>query len=243
MSDRVLLLGIDTSADTSSDGDLALARLHADGKIELLSEQSLHPRQQSAEFLPKLSLLLEAAHAKIQQLAAIIVVNGPGSFTGLRIGLSAAKGLADAAEIPVIAISSLAVLAGSADKEAASVLQAGRSEYYVRIPSLCGPSFELASVESLETDATLTACIGKLAVVIADKNLADKFPASTSVTIGSHGAYPTILAALPRYLAADFDNIATLDANYIRRPYTDHAPTPASSVPESHQPKAAKPSA
>jgi tRNA threonylcarbamoyladenosine biosynthesis protein TsaB len=206
MSERVLILGIDTSAD----GDLALAELLDGGSAKLLAQQTLDPRRQSAELLPKLSLLLESSQASVNALSAIVTVNGPGSFTGLRIGISAAKGLAEAANIPVIAVSSLAVVGYSAKNGTVAVLQAGRSEYYVSIDGR----------ESLESEADLPALLGDRPVVITDPKLAEKFP-SLQATIGEAGAFAAILTVLSRFQAGDFDDTSTLDANYVRRPYTE----------------------
>ncbi len=61
-----------------------------------------------------------------------MVVNGPGSFTGIRVGLSTAKGLAEAAGIPLIAVSRLALLANASGlPHVLAAVDAGRGEYYV----------------------------------------------------------------------------------------------------------------
>ena len=61
--------------------------------------------------MPAIRRLLEARGWKLGELSAVVVVHGPGSFTGVRVGLSAAKGLSEAASIPLIAVSA-ACLAG-----------------------------------------------------------------------------------------------------------------------------------
>ena len=65
----------------------------------------------SRTLLPEINDLLKRAGADVRQIDVIAVGLGPGSFTGLRIGLSSAKGLAWAAKIPLIGISTLRVLA------------------------------------------------------------------------------------------------------------------------------------
>ncbi len=76
--------------------------------------------------------MLESQHATLRDIEAIVVVNGPGSFTGIRVGLSTAKGLAEGAGIPLIAVSRLALLAGASGlPHVLAAVDAGRGEYYV----------------------------------------------------------------------------------------------------------------
>jgi tRNA threonylcarbamoyladenosine biosynthesis protein TsaB len=73
------------------------------------------PRRHAAESLARVAALLDAAGARPRDLAGIVVADGPGSFTGLRIGWSLAKGLAQERDIPVRAIPALlAAAAGGA---------------------------------------------------------------------------------------------------------------------------------
>ena len=212
---RTLLLGI----DTSSEGDLALVRLHADGQLEQLGSRQFSGRHQSTELLPRLRSLLHEAGAALADVAAIIIVRGPGSFTGLRIGMSAAKGLAEAAAIPLIAVSSMEVLSRGSKKDTVVIAIAGRTEYYVRVQPQDGD----APIETLETDASLRSLAQGRTVVVSDAKIADRFPQAASVTVGQAGAWQAILTALPRFIAGDFDDASTLDANYVRRPYTETA--------------------
>lgn len=77
-----------------------------------LGEYSLQSRQtHSRRLLPSIQSLLEGAETGWQNIDGIAVNIGPGSFTGLRIGLSTAKGLAAAASLPLIGVSSLESLA------------------------------------------------------------------------------------------------------------------------------------
>lgn len=64
-------------------------------------------RQQSAQIVPLIQQVLTLAGTKLEQITEIVVGDGPGSFTGLRIGWAAAKGLAHEREIPLVAVPSL----------------------------------------------------------------------------------------------------------------------------------------
>jgi tRNA threonylcarbamoyladenosine biosynthesis protein TsaB len=82
---------------------------------EILAElQVRDPRSHSERLLPSIENLLSTAGLKAADLAAIAVSIGPGSFTGLRIGLAAAKGLAFSLKLPLYGIPTLEVLAANA---------------------------------------------------------------------------------------------------------------------------------
>jgi len=101
--DRLLILALETSTGC---GSIALTR-----DEQLLAEVTLKPeRVHSRRLLGTVSWLLEALGLAWQDLDGIGISMGPGSFTGLRIGLAAAKGLAMAADLPLVGISSLDAL-------------------------------------------------------------------------------------------------------------------------------------
>lgn len=98
------ILSIDTS---SSNCTVAVVR-----EYETLGEISINFNlQHSVLLMPLVEELLEKLHMAPVDLSAITVSKGPGSFTGLRIGLAAAKGMALALDIPIYAADALAVLA------------------------------------------------------------------------------------------------------------------------------------
>ena len=98
-----LLLAIDTAAPR-----LQLALLHDDDRVETLSEDMA--TGQAERLFPALAELLARSGATYADLTRIAVTTGPGSFTGLRIGLSAARGLGLALNIPVVGVPSLLAL-------------------------------------------------------------------------------------------------------------------------------------
>lgn len=97
------LLAIDTSASACS---IALAIDNT-----LYTEHCIAPMQQAQLVLPLIESLLKQANVRLNDLDALAFGCGPGSFTGVRIAASIAQGLAYAANLPLIKISSLAALA------------------------------------------------------------------------------------------------------------------------------------
>ena len=93
-------LAIDTSTNTTS---IVLA--HKGEILTTLSWQSAH--NHTVELLPHLIFLLEQAKVEIDSLEAIVVAKGPGSFNGLRAGISTAKGLAFSLNIPLLGVCTL----------------------------------------------------------------------------------------------------------------------------------------
>lgn len=121
-----LLLALETATPLAS---VALVRGEA-----LLAERSLsHERPVSAELLPALAELLDAAGVTLAAVDAFAVSIGPGSFTGLRVGLASLKGLAFGSGRPAVAVSTLEALAAGAppgETPLATLLDAQRGEVY-----------------------------------------------------------------------------------------------------------------
>ena len=102
-----LVLGIDTSCASDS---LALAR---DGLV-LASWQVRRPRRQGSALAMAIQRLLESAGCTPSDLAGVAVVTGPGAFTGLRVGIATAQGLASGLGIPTFACSAMVAWAAAA---------------------------------------------------------------------------------------------------------------------------------
>jgi tRNA threonylcarbamoyladenosine biosynthesis protein TsaB len=100
----VAVLGIDTSAAACS------AALWRDGAVAAAERREMR-RGHAEALMPMIERVMATADADYRRLAAVAVVAGPGAFTGLRIGLAAARGLALAASVPAIGISAFAAIA------------------------------------------------------------------------------------------------------------------------------------
>ena len=123
------ILGIDTSTQSGS-----VAILKDD---ELLAETTLHRNKTHSErLLPSIKYILTECDIGLDDLDALAVTTGPGSFTGLRIGLSTLKGLGWALEKPLLGISTLHALACNIPYTAQTicpVLDARKSEVYTAL--------------------------------------------------------------------------------------------------------------
>jgi tRNA threonylcarbamoyladenosine biosynthesis protein TsaB len=198
-----MLLGIDTCGST---GTIALAQ-REDKRITVIGTAELAAKTYAALLVPRLQELLETQHVSLRQIEAIVIVNGPGSFTGVRVGLSAAKGLAEALGTPVIAVSRLRMLAQKAETTYAA-LDAGRGEFYFG-------DYTGDYNEALVSAGELLAAAPISAVAICEEKAAAAFPEAPSVAQPT--ATDALALALPRLLAGDFDDLASLDGNYLRR--------------------------
>lgn len=100
------ILAIDTSADACS------AALTVEG--EVITRQVLAAREHTRWLLPMIDELLAESALHLTQLDALAFTNGPGSFTGLRIGMATIQGLAFGADLPVVPLSTLQAMAAGA---------------------------------------------------------------------------------------------------------------------------------
>ncbi|UKH19705.1 tRNA (adenosine(37)-N6)-threonylcarbamoyltransferase complex dimerization subunit type 1 TsaB [Actinobacillus pleuropneumoniae] len=100
------ILAIDTATEACS------VALQHNGKLTSLDE--LSPRTHTQRILPMIDELLAQANISIKQVDALVFGRGPGSFTGVRVGVGIAQGLAMGANIPVVPISNLLAMAQAA---------------------------------------------------------------------------------------------------------------------------------
>lgn len=208
----MIVLGIDTCGAT---GSIALGRLE-NGAVAVLGQAELAGKTYAAQLVPAARALLANQGVDVGALEAIVVVNGPGSFTGVRIGVSSAKGLAEGLGIPLLAVSRLAVLAGKAGVERAA-FDAGRSEFYFRD----GEREFLLAAKDAEKFIS-----GALAVY--EPAAFQVFPEATLVEPPTAG--DALRFATLRLLASDYADVATLDGNYVRRSDAEIFAKPAGKV-------------
>lgn len=209
---QTLVLGIDSCGPM---GSVALARLQGES-AELLGEIELEGRSYSATLVPSIEKLLACHGASLSLLHAIVAVNGPGSFTGVRVGLSSVKGLAEPARIPVVPVSRLEVLAWKAGV-GSSALDAHRHEIFLRLGEvgadareMLAGSEELASIKAVPS--RIAAC-DESAIAL----LHEIWPKVEIVRAQPPAASDALRLCAPRILKGDFLDLALLDGHYLRR--------------------------
>ena len=207
----MLVLGVDTCGPS---GTVALARIVA-GAVEVLGQTELAGRTYSATLVAAVEGLLSSHGVKLAEVGAIVVVHGPGSFTGVRVGLSAVKGLAEPGQIPVAAVSRLAVLAAKAGAGSAA-LDAHRHEVFLRVEEDGEIRELLAAHEDL---AGIVPPPGGVAV--CDDSAAEMVSAAWSEAVLVRSEAPAagdaIALCAPEILAGRFADLALLDGHYLRR--------------------------
>jgi len=130
---RVAVLGIDTATPR---GSVALASQEGILTTAALLERGAHAR----DLVPSIDRLLAEAGLRPADLQALVVTVGPGSFTGVRVGLATAKGFAYALDVPLAGLSTLEALARATTPEGTgtapalcAAIEAGRGEVYAAL--------------------------------------------------------------------------------------------------------------
>lgn len=184
--------------------------------VEVLGELELAARTYSAFLVAAVGELLSSANTTLGELYALVVVNGPGSFTGVRVGVSVAKGLAEGASLPLAAVSRLEVLAAKAHAPS-SALDAHRHELFLRIAAgesepreLLAGAQELALIQP-----------PREGIAVCDHAAAALLRAAWRGVELVQSPAPTAADALElcasRVEDREFVDVALLDGHYLRR--------------------------
>jgi tRNA threonylcarbamoyladenosine biosynthesis protein TsaB len=198
VSERILLI------DTCGEGPAVAL---CEGTV-LVCVRELPQKSASAELVSAVRELLAEAGWALGDMAGVGVVNGPGSFTGLRTGLAAAKGFCEAAALPLAAVSRLEVLCKAEDALAA--LDAGRGQVYVR-EGATGREW-MCGLEGL-----IEAAAGRRVAVAEEKVLAFLGGRlEEGMVVLRRLQISDALPAVLRNLRAGGEDAALVEANYVR---------------------------
>ncbi len=213
----MLLLGVDTSGPA---GSLALALGDAE-HFEVLEVATLAAGTYSAQLIPTFSALLARHNRSKLELGGFAVASGPGSFTGLRVGLSSVKAMADVLGQPIAAVSVLQAVGALSETlgKVIAGLDAGRKQVYVGEYDLSGGAARMVA-ESLLTVGEFEAAVssyGEVEIVTPDIQIAELVRTASVRVIDRPKADAFARLGLRKILAGEITPPAELEANYIRR--------------------------
>lgn len=215
----MLIVSVDTSGRK---GSIALCRGDGDS-FEVLQLTSLEGGTYSAQLLPRIAEALQQNNLSKTEVDGFVVVSGPGSFTGLRVGLSTVKGLCEVLRKPLAAVSMLEAMVlthGSTGESTVALLDAGRGEIYVGEYQLELGRTNLIReyIAKLEEFAAQPPA-GSSDLLTVDEKVAEALQAAdrkvTLVVPVNAGEIGRI--GIRKLLAGETADPATIDVNYIRR--------------------------
>ena len=225
-----MILLIDTSQQTAT---IALSN---EGRVICVEENAV--RNDSAAWLhPAINRLLEKAASQIRQLEAVAVVAGPGSYTGLRVGMAAAKGFCYALKIPLITQNTLRVMAESMKTIARAknalicpMIDARRSEVFMALYKVEPVNSQPVTVDGKESMINSQSDIFEILppqALILDKNSFDKPLAENQILFFGSGAAKwkeistasTAVFETQKISIQAFADLATLD--FVAKKYAD----------------------
>lgn len=191
----------------SASTDCSLALATPAGETVAVEDWVTHHRQ-GHELLPRLLGMLGREGVPLGALTAVAVGIGPGSFTGLRVGMSVAKGLAYALQRPIVGVPSLTAWLRAEPAAVAAVARAGAREAYVA-------RRDGAEIEVLPTDV-IAELLGS-ALIVVPTELAETIVLSAARSPRAAGA---VAGEAAERLATDpaGDDLALLEPRYVRGP-------------------------
>lgn len=236
----MLILGIDTSG---RQGSVALLRAQGD-QLLTLELELLAGGQYSEALVPTIAGLLLRHGLERSAIGLIAVASGPGSFTGLRVAIATVKGLAEAFATPVVAVSVLEAiaLASAAQGKVMAAMDAQRSEvffgeYIVESarPESAHPQAAWMLREAIASFADFTRVLAAgdpaMKVFTPDDALSARLREAgfDAHLLARPSAEAIAHIAHRKFLAGECADVATLDANYLRRSDAEifSAPKPA----------------
>ena len=218
------ILAIDTATQVSSVAVLKEGRLLA----ELTMQGKL---THSETLLPHIEQVLKMAAVAKEELTGLAVSNGPGSFTGLRIGLAAAKAMSYVLGIPLVGVSTLQALAYQLPAPGVRVmclLDAQKGNAYVESYRWENNSLQVVdSVQVAKITDIVAACanMNEQVILLGDavqKKVAGKLELPANVSVAPpHIVMPraacVAMLGQAKLMAGETDNVMDLEPVYIRR--------------------------
>ncbi len=217
----MLVLAVDTSG---KQGSIAIAQCGPGDACEVIEVAELSGGTFSAELVPQIAALLVKHKFSKRDIGAFAVVSGPGSFTGLRIGLAVIKGLAEVLAKPIAAVSLLQALARAAhlDGHVVAALDGGRNEVFLGEYQVGDAEMRLIR-ERLLSRETWLELTRDAVVVTSDSSLreAARTKGLHVVEVGRPRSDAIAQLGWRKILSGETISPEALEANYIGRSETD----------------------
>jgi tRNA threonylcarbamoyladenosine biosynthesis protein TsaB len=212
----MLLLATDTSG---AHGSIALADCGSGKDPAILELVPLTAGAFSAQLVPQIAALLEKHGFTRHQLEAFAVASGPGSFTGLRVGLAAIKAFAEVLEKPIAAVSLLEAVASQSRTtgKILAALDAGRKEVY--LGEFAGQGGERRAISQSLVSRTECFREATLTLVTPDRELAEAARAEGLEVEEVRRPQSDVIACLgwQKIQLGETVSPEVLEANYLRR--------------------------
>jgi tRNA threonylcarbamoyladenosine biosynthesis protein TsaB len=222
----MLILAIDTALDACAAGVLDTEA----GKL-IAQESQAMKRGHAEALMPLIARVIEQSGIAFAVLDRIAVTTGPGSFTGLRVGLSAARGIALAANKPVVGLTTLTAYAAplvseNGEHPVISAIDARHDHVYLQAVSGDGSSLIRPHVASIEEALGAARFGAPYLVGNAAKILADRWPAHASPPFTVDAQPAPDIAWVAWLGAAVSPNTAPARPFYLRAPDAKPAKDP-----------------
>jgi tRNA threonylcarbamoyl adenosine modification protein YeaZ len=221
------VLAIDTALE-------ACAAAVFDTERDVVSETLPMVRGHAEALMPLIERVMRQARVKFDAIDRVAVTTGPGSFTGLRVGISAARGIALAAGKPAVGLTTLAtyaapLIAKDDSTPIAAVIDARHQHVYMQLFGAGGRTLVAPRIASLH-DAARMAANGAVRVVgSAAKALADAWPAREPAPLSVEELPAPDIAWVARLGAAATGALTAPKPLYLRAP--DAQPQDAARLP------------
>lgn len=216
----MLLLVADTSG---KNGIVALARAQEESdsqEVQLIESVPLAGGTFSALLVPQIAGLLDKHGFRKSDIGAFIVVSGPGSFTGLRVGLAAIKALAEVLRKPIVPVSLLEALAiaGGRQGRVLAALDAGRGELYVGSYQVENGTARMIDERVLPRNEFVSLARNSV-VVTVDPSLASEVRSGGASVVDLEAVRSETIARLghEKLRRGNVVSPEQLEANYLRR--------------------------
>lgn len=220
----MLLLAINTSGQS---GGITLAEA-AENSFRVIESAPIAGGTFSAQLIPTVAALLSKHGFSVKDLDGFAAASGPGSFTGLRVGLSAIKGLAEVLHKPIAVVSVLEALAASSEHKSserkvkiAAAFDAGRKEAFLGFYNIADGTASIIREElAAQIDlAEKLRSAGYEQLITSDPPIAElASTAGINVQLAERpGSEAIARLGARKLLSGETVSVEALDANYLRR--------------------------